>query len=203
MIYSEILDLAKSYADRENDVEINSKMDSFFRIVEARVNRSLKHQKMSSRVTINSIADQTYYGLPADFDGLREIQITDGTSCVTTPSYHSPEQINNRVNGPSPGIAYNILADQLQIQPAQDGAVIELVYYQTLLPLSSGNITNWLSELYPDCYLFGLMVEINAFVKDPQTAQIWDTRFKESISEIDLNDQITRWSGPSLQVRIG
>jgi hypothetical protein len=199
--YSEIKALAISYSDRA-DAEVADRMDDFLRIVEARINRPLKTQKMSTRVTINSITGQEYYGLPADFDGLRDIEIQDTDGNRTTPPYLSPELMNNKANTTTTEAGYTIIHDQLHIYPAQTGAVIELVYYQTLLPLTSEVTTNWVGDLYPDCYVFGLLVEINAFVKDPQTATVWDARFKEAIAEIDSNDQLSRWSGTALQVRI-
>ena len=51
--------------------------------------------------------------------------------------------------------------------------------------------------------IFGLLVEINAFVKDASTAAAWDQRFKEALAEIKEDDQISRWSGPPLVIRTG
>ena len=202
MNYTEIVDIALGYADR-TDTEVTSKMDSFLRIVESRTNRPLNTQKMVSRVSIESITDQEYYGLPTDFDGLRDIEVTPiGGGQITTPRYHSPEQLNNRAGGTYNDIAYAIIDDQLRIHPAQTEQVIQLVYYQNLPELSTVIPNNWLSDLYPDCYVFGLLVEINAFVKDAETAGMWDIRFKESVAAIQSNDRDSRWSGTSLQMRI-
>lgn len=200
MTYTEIIALAKSYADRF-DTEVADNMDGFMRIVESRINRYLKTQKMSARLAITVVTDQELYDLPADFDGLRSIEVTATSGDSVTPKFFTPEQINNRVESTNNGIAYSIIANQLQIQPAQSDATIELVYYQTLLPLTSTVATNWLGDDYPDCYVFGLLVEINSFVKDPITATAWDARFKESREEIDLNDQLSRWSGTPLQIK--
>lgn len=202
MNYTEIIDIALGYADR-TDTEVTDRMDSFLRIVESRTNRPLNTQKMVSRVSIEAITGQEYYGLPADFDGLRDIEVKGVSSGVsTTPKYHSPEQMNNRAGGTFSDIAYAIIDDQLQLQPAQTDSFIELVYYQNLSELSAVAPTNWLSDLYPDCYIFGLLVEINAFVKDADTANMWDARFKESVAAIQSNDRDTRWSGTALQMRI-
>lgn len=202
MNYTEIIDMALGYADR-TDTEVTSRMDSFLRIVESRTNRPLNTQKMVSRVSIESVTDQEYYGLPADFDGLRDIEVSPvGGGKITTPKYHSPEQLNNREGVKFNDIAYAIIDDQLRIHPAQTEQFIQLVYYQNLPELSPGTPNNWLSDLYPDCYVFGLCVEINAFVKDAETANMWDARFKESVASIQSNDRDTRWSGTALQMRI-
>ena len=44
--------------------------------------------------------------------------------------------------------------------------------------------------------------EINAFAKDGQSFMTYDTRFKESLNDIVVDDQITRWSGPSLRTEV-
>jgi len=194
--------MALGYADR-SEAEVTSNMDSFLRIVESRVNRPLNTQKMVSRVSIESNSGQEYYGLPVDFDGLRDIEVSPvGGGKTITPKYLSPEQLNNREGKSFNDIAYAIIDDQLRIHPAQSDKIIQLVYYQNLPELSPVLHTNWLSKLYPDCYVFGLCVEINAFVKDAEAANMWDARFKESLASIQNNDRDTRWSGTALQVRI-
>ena len=44
------------------------------------------------------------------------------------------------------------------------------------------------------------MVEISAFVKNPDATSLWNSRFKESLGEIDLDDSKARWSGSMLTV---
>lgn len=200
MNYSEITSAALGYSDREHDQEVLNKLDSFLKIVESRVNRVLKTQKMAVRVKLEAITGKNFYGLPLDFDGLRDIEVSNITGDVITPSYMSPEQINNRYNTSNKDIAYCIINDQLQIEPAQSDSTIELVYYRRVQELTALD-DNWLSDTYPDCYIFGLLVEINSFVKDAEAAMMWDQRFKEAVSEIKGNDQLSRWSGPALQIR--
>jgi hypothetical protein len=69
--------------------------------------------------------------------------------------------------------------------------------------LSDSNPSNWLSENDPDGYIFGGLVEISSFVKDKETAMLWDARFRTTMEEIDTNDQRSRWSGPPMEVRLG
>jgi len=50
--------------------------------------------------------------------------------------------------------------------------------------------------------VFGLCAEISAFAKDEMGFQGYDARFKESLASITMDDQITRWSGPSLRTQV-
>ena len=209
MNYEDIIATALSYSDRESDAELPSKLDNFLRIVESRIDRVLKVQRMTVRTLITTVENQEYYGLPDDFAGLRDIEIRsqdeDGVASKgrTTLKYLSPEQMNNLANVGTSNIFYAIIANQLQLTPTQDDKVLELVYYRKLPNLTSADNTNWMSEDNPDSYIFGLMVEISAFVKNAESTALWDSRFKTSLAEIDFDDSITRWSGTAMQMRIG
>ena len=79
---------------------------------------------------------------------------------------------------------------------------LEVVYYQTVLPLTADNSSNWLSEKNPDAIIFGLCAEMAAFAKDDVLFGIYDARFKESLTMITRDDDVTRWSGPALRVQV-
>ena len=205
MDYTEIVDMALSYSDRE-DAEVADRMDRFLRIVEARVNRKLRVSGMSIRATVPLIDGDSYYGLPPDFGGLRDIEISSSPDANNkTLFYMSPEQLNNHSNSGGQGskIYYTIVAQQIQISPAQSMGIMEVIYYQKLIPLTSIEPVNWLSGINPDAYIFGLLVEISAFAKDKDAATLWNGRFVEVLDEIDNEDKTDRWSGTSLEIRVG
>lgn len=207
MVYDEIVALALSYADRE-DEEVTSKIDSFIKIVEARVNRKLRVFDMSVRATLPLVEDQEYYGLPPDFGGLRDIEIVASPdSGRQTLKYMSPEQLNNQQRASKTGqlqgqIYYTLVARQLQIFPPRTGT-LEIIYYQKLIPLTESAPDNWLSFNNPDGYIFGILTEISAFVKDKEATALWNGRYVDTIAEIELEDADNRWSGTALEVRVG
>jgi len=204
MNYSEVVALALSYSDRE-DKEVHDNMDNFLRVAEARINRALKVQKMSMRTQISTKKDKEYYGLPEDFAGLRDIKVFSESSpkSRTTLSYLSPEQMNAESGKDTSYIYYAMVANQLQVMPPQNNKIIEIVYYRKVPALNGIMETNWISVYNPDLYLYGLMVEINSFTKDAEAKLLWDDRFVGALSEIKTDDQETRWSGPTLQTRLG
>lgn len=208
MNYSEITTLALGYSDRQDD-DVIDRIDDFLRIVEARINRAIDVQKMSIRTEITTQADKKYYGLPSDFNGLRDIEIysTDTPNSRDTLSYASPEQMNdystNTTNLANAKIFYTIIANQLHIYPPQEDKQMEIVYFRKIPPLGATNNENWLSIDFPDLYVNGLLVEINSFVKDAEAAMLWDQRFNVSVNETNLDDKDARWSGPALVMRTG
>ena len=168
----------------------------------------LEVRKMSTRTQTTAIADQEYYGLPADFSGIRDIEISDlatGKSRQTL-AYLTPEQMNiesakNVISGTGRQVYYTIVADQFQIYPPVTDKTIEIIYYQNLPPLTSVSPDNWLSFYYPDIYVFSILVEINSFVKDAATAQMWEARATQAIEELAKEDARDRWSGTPMQIR--
>lgn len=201
MNYEQIKSLVLSYADRE-DTEVSDRIDNFILIVESITNRFLRMREASSRVTLVTSEQQEYYGLPDDFNGLRDIEIRDTLSSTkrTTLKYLSPEQQNNITEENC--VYYTLIGNQLQIRPAQDNKILEITYFQKVPNLAT-ETSNWLSESYPDAYVFGLMVEISAFVKDSEAGTLWEARFKEVLNSIDNTNTRNNWSGTALEVRVG
>ena len=198
MTITEIRDLARAYADRTDLPD--TLLDNFLRIVEARIDKRLRIREQYSRAIIKQVADQVYYGLPPDFADLRDIQV-DGT----TLEYVNPIQMNSIVAGTEtvPGCSYTIIANQLQVWPITDQEEMEIVYSSKLPALTTKEPTNWLSLSSPDTYVFGLLVEINAYVKDPETGGVWEQRFSAEVSSLSTADSKDRWSGSPLYVRLG
>ena len=46
------------------------------------------------------------------------------------------------------------------------------------------------------------LTEISAFAKDDIAFASYDARFKESLNDITMADQVTRWSGPTMYVQV-
>ena len=201
MNYEEIVNLALSYSDR-TDSDITNRMGDFISIVEARINRALRINQMATRSVIITLAEQEQFGLPKDFAGIRDIEVREKDATKgTTAHYRNPEQMN-KASANDGNIYYCIIANQIQLYPPQDDNVLEIVYYKLLDHLTETNNTNWLSMRYPDSYVFGLIVEIESFVKNMTGAEMWNQRFESALAEMVHEDQIDRWSGTPLTIKV-
>lgn len=215
MNYSEIKKAAQSYTDRY-DEEMKTSMPAFTRVIESKINTALKTGEQSVRAQIYLENGQEYYGLPSDFGGFRDVEIVKkGSANVSVPNaqssfggktltYASPEHMNQlemRNDGWHQAY-YTVIANQIQVAPPANGDILEVVYFQNVPPLVEDTDSNWLSSKHPDVYIFGLAAEISSFAKDGQSFMTYDTRFKESLNDIVVDDQITRWSGPQLRTKV-
>ena len=211
MTYDEVVNISLSYADRQ-DTSVVSRIDLFMRMVESRINRLLVIEDMSVRYVFPAPNPANgRYDLPADFSAIQDIAIVNATDSTDrkTLSLVNPEQMNTATSNTNIDSSlkhfYQILGSQLIIQPpVVDGvSSLEIVYYGNIIPLTSTVTTNWLSNNHPDLYINGILVEINAFVKDPEATALWDMRFKQVIDELGKADNLLVYSGTPLQTRIG
>ncbi len=205
MNYTEIKNTALGYSDRVKDVEVLANFDNFLRIVESQVNKQLDVREMAVRTRLSTTPGQEYVGLPPDFKALRDIEYTASNAPgVVTLEYLSPKQANDAKNqGYKSTQFYTIIADQIQLIPASDVGVIEIIYARNLPALTPTANFNWLSDDYPEVYIFGLCTEIAAFAKDAPALAIWEQRFQGALGMLRDDDAVSRWSGTSLRVRLG
>jgi len=208
MNYKQVKDAAQSYVDRY-DQELVSAIPGFTKVVESKINTALKTGEQSVRAQIWLERDNEYYGLPSDWGGFRDVELVNQApvsagGCVSPPAggmtliYVNPEQMNGTSRKQRQRY-YTVIANQIQIAPPADNQILEVVYYQTVPPLTADSDSNWLTEKHPDAYIFGLCAEICAFAKDAVGYELYRGRFVDSLMGIAQDDQVTRWSGPSLR----
>lgn len=204
MTYDDVVSAALKYSMR-TDEETASMMPMFMSIVESRINRRLDVKDMAYRSVLVLSSDKSYYGLPDGFLSMRDIQVQSELSSTdkVTAKYVAPEIMNANIANGSDKLSYTIIADQIQIHPVADDQLLEIVYRKRVQNLSLTNQTNWLSNQSPDVYIFGLLVEISSFSKDADAAALWDGRMSASLSELQSDDDSSRWSGPSLEMELG
>lgn len=204
MNYTEVLSTALGYADRSEDADCAALMPGFLRMVESRVNRVLQTRRQCTRAWVPTVQDQASYCLPPDFAGMRHCELkADTTLPGTVMEYVVPTTLADAMASGTNTPVFTIVENNMVVWPRTGGYIMEIWYYQRLVPLTSTEAENWLSKIYPDAYVQGLLVEINAWAKDPEAAAIWDARFKQTLAEMDLEDQMDRWSGPPLAMRTG
>ena len=207
MNYKEIITAAQAYTDRYDDELVNA-IPAFTRVIEGKINNALRTGDQSVRAQIWLQRGEEYYTLPCDWGGARDVEILhDGQQHGRTLVYLAPEEMNklSRQNDSSARGRHNyytIIAGQIQIAPPADNEVLEVVYYQRLPALTNDGDSNWLTEKNPDAYIFGLCTEISAFAKDEMAFASYQQRFMDSLMDITMEDQVTRWSGPALRVQI-
>lgn len=148
-------------------------------------------------VSGGTITDAGSVPLPSDYLAWRQVKWLGNP--LRSLEYAEPAWItaaypSGPTNLPS---NFTIEGSTLRIMPV-DPTTILLQYWQKIPALAS-NATNWLMTAHPDIYLFGSLVEANAYTIDPDKAMLWKARRDELFDEIDKLDKKSR--GPS-RVRV-
>lgn len=194
--YSELQSTVLTVMDREGDAVVTAYLPVAIALAEAKINRNLRVGDMEASATLT--ASGGVATLPTDFAAARRVEVQPyGPLEPVMPEYAA---FAHPARESGPPAAYTIRGDTLTTFPAYSGSVA-LDYYKRIPALSNTNTTNWLLTKHPDLYFFLTLSEAYAFIKDGETALLWNQRGIASIGEIVKDDTERRYSGASIRVR--
>ena len=204
MNFTEIKNSVLGYADRY-DAEVAAKFSSFLPVVEGRINSVLTTRLSLKDAVIPIVSATTTFTFPADLLFLKQVKLVNASGEAIfqyISEYYFSQILANGISKP-----YYTVTNGAFMVPwtfLNDGTEALHIRYEQQLPPLEAAVTNWLSVSSPQVYVFGLLVEMYAFVKDAEAAAAWDTRFKEELDNIENTDYRTQWSGITpLQVKLG
>lgn len=201
MNYSEIKTAVLAYADRY-DIEVDTHYASWLPIVEGRINSEIASRLSLVDLVIPITSTDKEFAFPDDLLFLKQVSyVKDNGVPIILPyvvEYFVDALISDGVSKNYYTVTSNAL--KIAINLANDSTEELILKYEQKVPAldDTVNTTNWLAANYPNVYIFGLLVEAYAFVKDAEAAQLWDARFKESLSLINSEDYRHKWSGKTL-----
>ena len=180
-----------SYADLQTAVgqwmardDLNPRIPDYIRLFEVWINRVLVSRQMTTTEDIMPVDGVAV--LPVDFLMVRRLTWANTPSSpltYVTPDYFHAAYREANVDTPS---SYTIEGNSLLIDSSQGGISLRLGYAQKVPPLTDDAQTNWLLIDHPDLYLWGSLLESNAYTQDAQTAILWKGRRDECMRELQL-----------------
>lgn len=191
--YAELKSSIASWLARS---DLTSAIPDFITLFEAHANRNLRVRSM--RATTSLTPSSGVVTLPADYLEWKTV-IPSGSSPL---EYKEPDWLYSAYPNGDVGTAqfFTIEGSSLTTRPATTSNVT-LTYFQKLTPLSDSATSNWLLAAHPDLYLFGSLVEANAYTLDPNAAALWKARRDELIDEIQKLEMRSR--GPAAVTAFG
>ena len=82
-------------------------------------------------------------------------------------------------------------ADHWLVAPTPDvGYAFQTLYYARLVPLSSQNQTNWLTQNAPNAMLYGVLKQTAPFLKDDARLAVWSGLFDAALLALKTEDQL-------------
>jgi hypothetical protein len=190
--YDSLESAITSWLSRVPDDEdtVLQRIPDFIRLCESRINKELRGQVNQRRSW--AYINEAVEGLPIDFVAPSHVSYVD----VSGRSYSLPpvsvKELRNRYSYPGQPCVYAIAGPQIMFGPYVEYALentdpsqlarFEIVYFAEVPPLTNADVTtNDVLIQYPDLYLFGSLVEAQAYITADQLA-MWEQRFQQTLT---------------------
>lgn len=197
MTYDE---LKTNIANFMNRSDLTNQMDTFIKSTEGEINRILRHKDMTKRANAN--ADTRFMQLPSDFLNIINVELTGGEGF--TPLFQkSIESLDvyrkTQSNAAGKPKFFAVLDDAIELCPSPDtNYELQLTYNAKLSALSSTNTSNFVSEDYPDIYIYGSCKHASVYLMDDDRAVLFSRQFEKALEELRLQQERASYGKGSL-----
>lgn len=199
MTYDEIKTQVANYLNRS---DLTSQMDMFIDLTEAEINKVIKHQDMMKRAV--ATADNRYMQLPGDWISAINIELnTNDHSVLMQQSIESLDLKRASIDNVSGRPEYfAILDDAIELCPTPDTTYeLQLTYYATVPGLSSTNTSNFVSEKFPDIYVYGCCKHASIYLMEDERIPLFQGLFDKALEEVRMQQERASFGKGSLLPR--
>ena len=199
MTYDE---LKTNIANFLNRSDLTDQLDFFIDATEAEFNRRLRTKDMIKRAT--ATADAQYMSLPTDWLEAINVEITSNDFRPlfqqSIESLDVYRKSNNNVTGQP--IYYALVDNTLELAPTPDTSyTLQLTYYGTIDALSDSNTSNFISNSYPDAYLYGALKHASIYLMEDDRVALFTQQFEKALEEMRLEQEKAEFGKGSLMQR--
>ena len=199
MTYAE---LKTNIANFLNRSDLTSQLDFFIDATEAEFNRRLRVKDMIKRAT--ATADSQYLSLPTDWLEAINVQL-DGNNFtpLMQQSIESLDIYRKSVDNVSNQPVYYALVDNtIELAPTPDTSyTLQLTYYGSVDALSDSNTSNFISNSYPDAYLYGALKHASIYLMEDDRVALFTQQFEKALEEMRLEQEKAEFGKGSLMQR--
>jgi hypothetical protein len=196
-------ELKASIADFLNRDDLTSVIPDFITLAETAMNREVRHWRMEKRADAN--LDTQYTALPNDF--LESIRMSLTTADTNTLEMVNAFQISNlraqNLNTTGRPVNFAISDGSIEVFPTPDTSyTLEMLYYEKIDTLNSGNTSNWVLTNFPDAYLYGALVHSAPYLAEDARANTWAALYQKAINDINSESERSKTSGSGRRMKI-
>lgn len=191
MTYNSLTSIVLQYLERSDTAVVNA-IPTFITLAEFEIAQEIKTlgqlQLVQSQLTVGNPVLQK----PARWRKTVSMNYTDATGNKNPLLLRKYEYLTNywpdSASTSAPLYYADTDWDHFFIAPTPDQSyTFELLYYERLLPLSSVNQTNWLTQNAPNAMLFGTLLQAVMFLKNDQRT-IFEQKYQEAIQALKAED---------------
>lgn len=202
--YQSLKDNVLSWVDRDS---IPLTVETMVQLAEKKLMRRLKLVSAEKMCWLKTTAGEPWIAYPSDYGGVRQLRIMPDTDLAADPDAISDEtrrlypitgsmmDASRGLSRPGQPVYYTLFGDRVRLGPIPNGVwVVEWVYYASRLQLSDADPTNWLLQKAPDAYLYGTLLEAEAFFKNDPRIATWGSMLSDSLASLAEEDDALKWS---------
>lgn len=199
----------RSYTEVSSTVLSDSVLENIVLNAEYRIFRDLPLDAYRKTATDNFVANQEHANLPAGALVVRGVQVADGTSTLTNPTWLEKRDVTfldefngARATGRPKYYAMqggetgntNTTSGALLLSPIPDTTYVFKVHYNRIPDKleASSNETNFISLNFPNGLLYCCLAETYSFLKGPaDMLQLYEQKYKQEVEKFG-GEQIGR-----------
>jgi hypothetical protein len=200
MAFTSYAELATAIADwaSRNDTKVTGNVSNFVALAEEKIWQRVRVSWGITRAVLTVPAAQNWVALPEDWLAFKRIRNTN--PLMPRMDYAPMDYLEDL---PSPGLpeVYSIEGGRFYWGQTPDvDQTFNIAYFAHPGALEEAT-TTWLLERAPSIYLYGALVELFMYAKNPAKAAEYGTLFDKAIDELDSADRAAMASGSQLRMR--
>ena len=207
--FSDLRTQIRSYTEVSSTVLSDSVLENIVLNAEYRIFRDVPLDAYRKTATDNLVANQEHANLPAGALVVRGVQVADGTSTLTNPTWLEKRDVTfldefngARATGRPKYYAMqggetgntNTTSGALLLSPIPDTTYVFKVHYNRIPDKleASSNETNFISLNFPNGLLYCCLAETYSFLKGPaDMLQLYEQKYKQEVEKFG-GEQIGR-----------
>ncbi len=163
--------------------ELDSYLDDYIGLAQAQIDKDVRMQETLRRANISVSA--RYINLPNRM--LDAITFRLMTDPITILQPIDIERMNRERIETTDRPTYFTIHSQIEMDCVPDQNYTgEMIYYESVLPLSTGNPTNVILEKAPGAYLYGALVSAAPMIQHDERIQVWRTMYEDAVDNANM-----------------
>lgn len=176
----------RDWLHRGSDDISDSLIDSFVRIVDAKLNDDLRILNMENVTTLTLNSGASSVSLPTNFVGLISLTYADGVGELVPAPRHLVDR-GAAENAAARPVNYAIHAQSLIFDRAADASYSITIRYYKGLDLVADS-SNWLTATRPQIYFYGCMAEACKWTEAWEQAARYDPMFQLEVEKLKIGN---------------
>ena len=195
MTYSSLTSIVLQYLERSDTAVVNA-IPTFITLAEFEIAQQIKTLGQLNVAESTLTVGNPVVAKPARWRKTVSMKYTDASGNKQPIYLRKYEYLTaywpNNTNTAPPIYYADYDYDHWYLSPTPDQSyAFEVLFYERILPLSSTNQTNWLTQNAPNALLFGTLLQMTPFLKNDTRIPTWQQMYQNALNMLKSED-ITR-----------